>query len=223
MSSIRNPVGPEEPSTYWRRRALVIVALLVVVLLVWWLVQSAFGSDAEPEAQVAPSASPSWGLSLPASGDPRASDEPSSASSPPSPQAGTTAPAKVAKCADSDVEVAVRTDSGTVAVGDGLALSMTVQNSGGQPCRRNVGPGANEIRIESGTALVWSSDFCSPSTEKDNQVLEPDEDFSASVTWTGRVTQEGCPDEQPVAQPGSYRAIARNLGVESEPVAFTVR
>ncbi|WIB11488.1 hypothetical protein [Curtobacterium sp. MCPF17_052] len=35
MSSFRHPVGPERPSTYWRRRALVLgVVLLVVVVVV---------------------------------------------------------------------------------------------------------------------------------------------------------------------------------------------
>lgn len=215
MSSIINPVGPEQPRTYWRRRAAVVLALLVVVLLVWWLVRTAFGGESEPQAQ--PSASPSVGLSVPAS--PAASASPTTAASSAEPSAS----ASAAACGKQDLVVVVTSEADTTDVGQGLALTMTVTNEGAQACRRDVGAGANEIRIESGSALVWSSDFCSPSTAKDRRVLAPGEQYSASVTWPGRVTAESCPAEQPLAQPGSYRAIARNLAVNSEPISFTVR
>lgn len=215
-----NPVGPEQPSTYWRRRAGVLVALLVVVWLVWWLVQSAFGSDGDAEEPVGqPSASASLGLSLPSSAAPSTSASPTASPGSPAPS---TAP-KAPKCADTDIVVTVAASDEATGVGDGMALSMTVANTGSQACRRNVGPGANEIRIESGPVLVWSSDFCSPSTAKDTQVLDSNEQFDTSVTWPGRVTAEACPDTQPLAQPGSYRVIARNLALESEPVTFTVQ
>jgi hypothetical protein len=104
-----------------------------------------------------------------------------------------------------------------------MALTLTVTNTGSAPCNRDVGAGANEMRITSGSALVWSSDFCNPSEAADIQALAPGKPFTTSVTWQGTVTQEGCPADQPQAQAGSYNAIARNGAVESEPVPFVVQ
>ncbi len=220
MSSIKSPVGPEEPSTYWRRRAAIVVGLLVVLWLAWWLLQTAFGSGGEPAA-AEPSPSPSFGLSMSPSDDPSASASPSAGSQPsasPSASPAATAPA----CADSSIAVAVSTGSASTSVGSGMALTMSVTNTGSEACSRDVGAGANEVTITSGSALVWSSDFCNPSTKKDTQVLDPGKEFTTSVTWPGNVTQQTCPDNQPLAQPGSYRAEARNGKVDSEQVTFTV-
>jgi hypothetical protein len=189
VSSVVNPVGPEEPSTYWRRRAAVIVGLLVVLWLGWWLLQAAFGSNDEQSAE-APSPSPS--------------------------------PSASVSCVDSDIAVTVATSASTTTVGGGMALTLTVTNTGSAACSRDVGAGANELTISSGSVLVWSSDFCNPSKATDVQALDPGKPFTTSVTWPGTITEKGCPATQPQAQAGSYRVVARNGAVESEPVAFTV-
>jgi hypothetical protein len=225
VSTIRNPVGPEEPSTYWRRRAAVVVGLLVALWLAWWLVQTAFGSGDEP-AVAEPSASPSFGLSLSPSADPTASPAPT-ASAQPEPSASDAASASpsatAAQCADSDLSVVVAPASTSLAVGEGTSLTMTVTNDGNAACSRDVGPGANEIRVTSGSVLVWSSDFCNPSDTKRQEVLQPGGEFTTSVTWPGTITQKSCPSDQPLAQPGTYRTIARNGSIESEPVTFTIQ
>jgi cytoskeletal protein RodZ len=218
VSSVVNPVGPEEPSTYWRRRAALLVGLLVVLWLGWWLLQAAFGSNDEPSAQE-PSASPSFGLSM--SPEPTDSTPEPSASGSVTPSPSPSPSARV-ECVDSDVEVVAVAADATTGVGGGMALTLTVTNTGATPCNRDVGAGANEMRITSGSAVVWSSDFCNPSTATDVRALEPGKPFTTSVTWPGTVTVEGCPADQPLAQPGSYRVVARNGAVESEPVAFTV-
>jgi hypothetical protein len=228
VSSVVNPVGPEEPSTYWRRRAAVIVGLLIVLWLGWWLLQAAFGSNDEAPA-AAPSESPSFGLSMSASpdeeatgdADPSASAAPSaSGSASPSPSPS---PSASADCVDSDIAVSAATASSTTTVGGGMGLTLTVTNTGPAACNRDVGAGANELRITSGSVLVWSSDFCNPSKAKDVQALEPGKPFTTSVTWPGTVTEEGCPANQPQAQAGGYKVVARNGSVESEPVAFAVQ
>jgi hypothetical protein len=225
VSSVVNPVGPEEPSTYWRRRAAVIVGLLVVLWLGWWLLQAAFGPNDEPEAQ-APSPSPSFGLTMSPSpdgeptddGDPSAAPSASGSASPsPSPS-----PSASSDCLDADIEVAASTASSTTSVGGGMPLTLTVTNTGSTACNRDVGAGANELRITSGSVLVWSSDFCNPSKASDVQVLEPGKPFTTSATWPGTITGEGCPADQPQAQAGGYKVVARNGAVESEPVAFAV-
>ena len=104
-----------------------------------------------------------------------------------------------------------------------MALTLTVTNNGSAPCNRDVGAGANELRVTSGSVLVWSSDFCNPSKEADVQALEPGKPFTTSATWPGTITEEGCPAEQPQAQPGGYNVVARNAAIESEPAAFAVQ
>ena len=155
--------------------------------------------DADPSASAAPSAS-------------------GSASPSPSPS-----PSASADCVDSDIAVSVATASATTTVGGGMGLTLTVTNTGSAACNRDVGAGANELRITSGSVLVWSSDFCNPSKAKDVQALEPGKPFTTSATWPGTVTQKGCPADQPQAQAGGYKVVARNGSVESEPVAFAVQ
>ena len=219
-----NPVGPEEPSTYWRRRAAVIVGLLVVLWLGWWLLQAAFGSSDEPSAE-APSPTPSFGLTMSASpdGEPtQGAVDPSASGSPAATDSASPSPSASASCLDSDITVTAATASASTSVGGGMALTLTVTNTGSQACNRDVGAGANELRITSGSVLVWSSDFCNPSDATDLQALAPGTPFTTSVTWPGTVTAQGCPADQPQAQAGSYKVVARNGAVESEAVSFTV-
>jgi cytoskeletal protein RodZ len=219
VSTVKNPVGPESPNTYWLRRAVVLVVLVVILFLGWLLLRALFGSSAEPEAQPASastspaaSASPDADESVSASPVPSASDtSPSS-----SPSASTT-------CSDSDIEVGASTQSTSTSVGAGMGLTMTVANTGDAACNRDVGAVANELRITSGSALVWSSDFCSPSTKSDVVALVPGTPFTTSVSWSGTITAKDCPADQPQAQPGTYKVRARNGDVKSKSVTFTVQ
>jgi hypothetical protein len=229
VSSVINPVGPEEPSTYWRRRALVIVVLLVILALFWLLVRVALGSSDEP-AEVAASPSPSFGLTITPEPEASASASPAASASPGEASASASASASAApspsasvSCADSDISVVAGTSAASTSVGAGMGLTLSVENTGDTACARDFGAGANEIRITSGSVLVWSSDFCNPSKAEDIVTLGPGEGRTTSVTWPGTVTAESCPADQPTAQPGSYRVVARNGSVESEPVTFTVK
>lgn len=212
-------MGPEQPNTYWRRRAAVLVALLVVVWLAWWLLDAAFGSGDQPASE--PSASPSVGLTVSPTPVPVPSASVSGAALPLA--ASSAASPSLARCSSSAVAVAARPASRTTGVGQGIEVTMSVTNTGEDPCRRDVGSGANEILITSGSVLVWSSDFCSASDARDRVLLEPGTPVTAAATWPGKVTGPDCPAGQPVAQAGTYRVVARNGGVESEPVTFTVQ
>lgn len=216
MSSVINPVGPEEPSVYWRRRAVVVVALLLVLWLAWMLLRAAFGGGGD-EPAAAPSDQPSPGIS--ASAPPSLLPTPDAS---PEPAGSPSASPGVAACADAVVGVIATTERSSTTVGSGMRLSMTVTNTSQTPCSRDVGAGANELRVISGPALVWSSDFCNAAQDDDVQVLEPGQPWTTTVTWPGTITPEGCPSDQRQAQPGSYQVIGRNGAVESEPVVFVV-
>jgi len=223
VSSVINPVGPEQPSTYWKRRAVVVGAIIVVLLLLWLLVRVALGGNDETAAD-APSPEQSFGLSM--SPEPQtsqgASAAPSASAGVPS-QSVTASPSATTACQDQDVTVTAGTSGQSTAVGAGMGLSMTVTNTGTTPCVRDVGSGANELRVTSGSALVWSSDFCNPSTAKDEQTLDPGEKWSTSITWPGKIVDKSCPADPEIAQPGNYQVVARNGEIESEAVSFVVQ
>ena len=216
-----NPVGPEEPSTYWRRRAIVVVGLLAAIWLVWGLLGTAFGGSGE-QATDGPGQSTGVGWSI------SVADSPGGAVSPmPSNDAisGSPAPSASASaaCADTDIAVSVAADSASAAAGAGIGLTMTVTNTSDTACLRDVGAGANELQVTSGSVLVWSSDFCNASDTADQQTLQPGQAWSTSLTWPGTVVAKNCPSNPPTAQPGGYKATARNGTVTSEPVSFTVQ
>ena len=90
-------------------------------------------------------------------------------------------------------------------------------------CKRDVGPKANELSITSGGYHVWSSDDCNANDKSKVVVLKPGEKFAASITWDGRLTAPGCPDENGAeAKAGTYRVEGRNLKVTSEPTPFAL-
>lgn len=196
------------------------MVLVAILILGWLLLRAVFGSSSEPEAQsastspsAAASASPDGSESASASPVPSAND---AASPSPSPSASAT-------CSDSDIEVGASTESSSTSVGAGMGLTMTVTNTGDAACNRDVGAGANELRITSGSTLVWSSDFCSPSKKSDVVALVPGKSFATSVAWSGTITAKDCPADQPDAQPGTYKVQARNGDVKSKSVTFTVQ
>lgn len=71
------PVGPEEPQTYWARRAAVLVVLLVLIGLVTWLVVGSRGGS----QAAGPPESPAPQTSAPTSTGPSSSSSASSPSS----------------------------------------------------------------------------------------------------------------------------------------------
>lgn len=219
VSSFLNPVGPEQPGTYWKRRAAVVGALVVVLIVVWLLLGWLFGGSSDV-ADDAPGVQPTTSTTTAQSPNPGGSaGVGASASASGSPAVS----ASPVRCANDDVLVEVKTKSTTTTVGAGMGLTMSVTNTGDVACVRDVGAGANEIVVTSGSVLVWSSDFCNPSDASDPQVLTPGVAWSTSITWPGTVVAKNCPTNPPTAQPGTYKAAARNGKVDSTQVSFVVQ
>ena len=53
-------------------------------------------------------------------------------------------------------------------------------------------------------------------------VLGPGESYSVGVTWLGRLSQKGCPADQPIASAGTYKLVGRNGGLSSDPAVFAL-
>ena len=54
------------------------------------------------------------------------------------------------------------------------------------------------------------------------QTIEPGQSYSVTVTWLGKVSQKGCPVNQPAAKAGSYKVTGRNGAVVSAPAVFSL-
>lgn len=200
-----NPIGPEEPATYWRRRLLVGLGALVV-LIVLFLVLRSCGTDATPTA------APSESVSV----------EPSPSTSVSTANPTETATTGVA-CTDADIEVTVEPDKGTTfPAGSPITFTMSIKNISDTACDRNVGTKPNTVLVNSGTARVWSSDDCAPAGQDDIKSINPGDAYQLNATWDQRLSQAGCPSGQPAAQSGSYDVTGLNDQVESKTVAFTI-
>jgi hypothetical protein len=99
---------------------------------------------------------------------------------------------------------------------------MKIQNTSTTACTRDIGAAQNELVITSGTVRVWSSDDCNPGGTPQVVTMAPGQSYSVAVTWLGRLSQKGCPANQPIASKGTYKLTGRNGDVTSPPAVFAL-
>ena len=155
MSTIKNPVGPQPPSVYWRRRLLLLLLIVVVIVVVVLIIVRPGSGTPAPHASGTNSASPS------------ASHGGSSGSS-------STA------CDPSVITLAPITDAASYAAGVQPQLSMSITNSGASACTFDVGTDAQVYLITSGSDQIWSSKDCQTAPAANKQVLEPGKTLSTT-------------------------------------------
>ena len=213
-----NPVGPRSPGVYWARRLVVLVVLVVVVLLVL----KACGDDSADVSTRSATPSPtSSGRSASPTGTATASPPPTrTPSRTPSPTPSPSAP--VRGCTDGDIKVSVTTDARTYRQGVDPRFTLTVRNTSGTPCRRDVGPLALELRVTSGSADIWSSDSCKPKGASAVTTLPVKGAYNTVVAWTRIRLAASCPADKPAALPGTYRVTGRAGTAVSGPTAFVL-
>jgi len=220
VTGVVHPVGPEEPQVYWRRRLMLGLAALVTLIVI---IQSLTGGK-EP-VPVAASGSPSPDAVVTS---PEPSSVPSVVLASPTtsvlqPTTQPTVPVVAdGECSDADTSIRVEVDRETTAVGEGVHIKMVVKNISSVSCKRDVGSGANEVTVISGPALIWSTDHCNPSTDKDLVELAPGQEWSVNVVWVGKQTAKGCKVRN-MAEPGAYWAHGRNASLNSDGVRFVVQ
>jgi hypothetical protein len=106
------------------------------------------------------------------------------------------------------LQVTVESDADTYKSGAAPRFTLTVRNIGSVACRRELGPGAVELRVFSGEDRIWSSDDCNESKEQGVQTLPAGAARATTVQWGGKRTRPGC-ETGDTAQPGTYRVSAR--------------
>jgi hypothetical protein len=134
-------------------------------------------------------------------------------------------PVVVGTCSDSAVRVTVRTDAKEYPVGSSPRFVVTVTNTSASPCRRDLGPGAVEVVVSSGTDRIWSSDDCGASTGSEVLTLKAGASLEQTVAWSGKRSARGCPtaSPRPAAKAGYYRVVARVGTLRSAPAVFRLR
>ena len=218
MSGVVHPVGPEEPIVYWRRRALIGLAVLVTF---FGLINLLSGGEDPTATGATSSQSPQEVVtSAESTLAPSSSESPTQAVLQPTSQPTVPAVAD-GECSDADTSIRVTVDRETTPVGEGVHIKMIVKNISSKTCKRDVGSGANEVTVISGPALIWSTDHCNPSTDKDLVELAPGQEWSVQVVWIGKQTAKGCKVRN-MAQPGAYWAHGRNASLNSDGVRFVV-
>ena len=200
MSTLIWPVGPQPPSVYWRRRLVVIGVLLLVLIFIWLLFfrGSDGGGDVGPAPEPTPTSTPTET----------------------SPESPTPVPSPTRTddmCLDSDILVEATAEFPIYPVGSTPTLSLKITNIGTVECRRDVGPGPNELAIEQSGEVLWSSDDCNPSTASDIISMKRGEEFITQLVWDGRTSAAGCPSDQPLVAAGEYVVTGRNAEVRSLP------
>jgi hypothetical protein len=208
-----NPIGPEPSVVYWVRRGAIILVVLTLIIGLFWLLGSRGSSDSVTPAPVGSSAALTSDTASPAA----SGAAPSGAAA-----SGAAVAGEVTDCPDASIKVETTTDSSTYAVGTTPRLTLTITNTGTVDCLRDVGPKANELEITSGGYHVWSSDDCNASDKSKVVTLAAGEKVGSSITWNGRLSQNGCPNTGTAAKAGRYDLVGRNEKVESEPTAFAL-
>jgi len=229
VTGVVHPIGPEEPVVYWRRRLLVGLASLLTLFLLAQLFS--VGDDGNPAAAAIPATTSSATPLVVASATPGASGLPIPASTGPTtlstqtlqPTAQPTVQVVAeGECSDAQISMQVEIDRTTTAVGEGVHIKMILKNTSTTTCKRDVGSGANEITVISGPALIWSTDHCNASTEKDLKEFAPGQEWSVNVVWIGKQTAKGCKVRN-MAESGAYWAHGRNGSLNSDGMKFEVR
>lgn len=221
------PVGPLPESVYRRRQAVALAGLVVVVLLLIWGIRSLGGGPQQPAADDRVLVGPVTSTPPPSS-SPSPSPSSTAGSTPPNPTSLVPAvpppppPGPPDPCPDASIGVAAQTDKPAYQVGERPVFRLVVVNTGVVPCTRDLAAALQEMTVLSadGATRLWSSNDCAPGDSDEVRTLAPGEQMTFSISWAGRTSEPGCPEERETVPAGEYQLIARLDAVTSAPAAF---
>lgn len=240
MASVIEPNGPLSSEVYWRRRllaaAVAVVALAVVIGLIVWASSSGGNDDesATSNAAASSSAQPPAATTDAQAETPAPEQEsapPASEQAPPPstpaatpPQTPPTEGQDAAPCSDQALSVVLYTDRPTYTKGDQPVFTIVTTNGGLAPCSRDVGKAAQNVVVRSldGARTLWSAQDCAPDKTVNAQVLNPGQQVTDTVTWSGTTSNPGCTKTRVAIPVGAYQAIAKIGARESAPITFNV-
>ena len=191
MSTVRNPVGPQPPSVYWRRRLLVLLGLVAVIVIIVLIV-------ARPGAENTGNETPT----------------PSSAPT------NTAPPAEEGEaCNPAVIELEPITDAASYASGVQPMISMSITNTGSVACTLDVGTAAQAYFIVSGSDPIWNSRDCQQGGDSREMEIEPNTPLTTTpFPWNRtRSAPDTCGDGRPevIAGGATYRLSVTLGDIES--------
>jgi hypothetical protein len=231
---VLHPVGPLPATVYWRRRLLVLGCAVGVLGGGGWLGASVLGGGGEDVAPVAapagdgPRATPGLEQVMPSlaavavptaaptSTAPAPTSEAPATSTPAGPTAG-------GPCSDDMIDVAVRPDPASAAVGSKPTFELVVTNVAQVACVRKVDAALQEvILVDAEGDRVWGSNDCFPETATGERTLQPGESVGFPVQWSGLTSEPGCDAARTNPPAGTY-VLRGRLDTEVGPdAAFTL-
>ncbi len=203
MSTLRNPVGPEDKKVYLRRRLIVLAALIAVIVAIVMVVMKpgSSGGAAGPQEVTVP--------------DDLVAVEQENAEA--------TDPEAIPACTDAQLKVTPVTDRASYAAGELPQLSLTVQNVGEADCQADLGTAGMSFEISSGPDQVWRSTDCQQNPDHRPVIVQPGKPLSTEVIpWDRtRSSPETCEisRDQVTAGGATYHLRVAVGGVNGEGTA----
>lgn len=240
-----HPVGSLPPRVYWKRRVAGIAVVLLLAVVPFLLLNGrdsseASGSDAAPPPQ-RPATTPQLELipaeplqsSTPPTTVPPTSVPPTTApaattpaptSAPPTTLPPTSAaPGPPGQCTDEMLAVTAGAQQPQYSVQDKPTLLMTVRNVGPQPCVRDLGTSQQEWTLFDGDARLWGSNDCLAEQAAGVQTLQPAQQVTLRVEWSGLTSDPECAEPRRRLAPGDYQLRARIGTAQSPNATLTLR
>jgi hypothetical protein len=221
------PPKPLPPEIYRRRRALALgVAAFVVVFVTLIFMVFRGGSSDEPTTPAEPNTSqgplgqaPAPDVKTPVI--PPVQDSPAPT---PTPTAAVEPPPPLKPgddCPDSTLAVKGITSEPRFTIGDQPKFTMVVTNIGLTACQRDVGAAVLAAYVYTlDNKRLWSNLDCAPSSETLVKTINPGEQVTTEVTWTGMGSEPKCPlPRQPIG-PGTYNLVVQLGNLRSATVPF---
>jgi hypothetical protein len=124
-------------------------------------------------------------------------------------------------CPDSALAVKGITSEPRYTIGDQPKFTMVVTNIGLTACQRDVGAAVLAGYVYTlDNKRLWSNLDCAPSSETLVKTINPGEQVTTEVTWTGMGSEPQCPlPRQPIG-PGTYNLVVQLGNLRSATVPF---
>lgn len=204
--------------------ALVLAIVVSVIVVVVSTVTG--GSPPQKEQEPAATAAPPTPL-------PGENPEVKSPVQPPAPQAPPPTPTPTAAvvpppvlkegddCPDSTLAVKGITSQPDYVIGDQPKFTMVVTNIGLVACKRDVGAAVLAAYVYGlDNNRLWSNLDCAPSNETLVKTINPGEQVTTEVTWTGMGSAPNCPLPREPIGPGTYNLVVQLGNLRSATVPF---
>jgi hypothetical protein len=225
MSGVLHPVGSESVRTYWARRGLVFAATTIFVLARALIIGGpGSGSAATPIPTSADSASPAaaspsavetaiptpsfMDISAPATPKPSTKKSRKLKASIRKPQQ-----AAPASCTAKELRPTL-TAKRRIAPKHPTTFQLSLINGSARTCVARVTRKNFQLKINSGSDRIWSTDDCPSMIKTVSRKLGSEHAVAWSLTWNGKRSKSRCTSASQALRPGRYVATAQLDGAE---------